>query len=144
MNALRWIFGITISLIISVIGVSIIEFILRLFLIIFGGVGKTTWVELPTDFGRHLSFFNNGLLPLCLSAVISYAIGGYCCGKIIPWGNENRIKWICGIVIVITNVISCIFVWNGAHWFYSLIWVMTMILAGFAYVAMAEVGNTNK
>lgn len=142
MNIFRWIFGIIISIIISVIGTSIIEPLLNIALAIFGGYGRTGWVEMPTSFGDNLSFFNNELLPLCIASVIAYSIGGYCCGKIVPAGNKNIISWICGVTITILNLTICIFVWNGAHWFYSSVFVIAMAISGLFYVSIAgEVNN---
>lgn len=97
MNTFRWIFGIIISIIIAIIGTSIIEPILKLCFAIFGGYGRTGWVDMPTDIGHNLSFFNNELLPLCLASVIAYGIGGVCCGKIVPAKKGNLLKWTCGV-----------------------------------------------
>lgn len=142
MNTIRWICGIIISIVILLIGPALIEPILNLIFSIAGGFGRTGWFDMPTDFGQNLSFFNGSLLPMCFAIVIAYGLGGFCCGKIIPAENGKLIKWICGIMIAILNIVICIYVWNGEHWFYSSIFAVTLIIAGTIYVVTAE--NVNE
>lgn len=133
--------GIISSVIIAVVGMSLIEPILQFCFRIFGGVGKTAFIDVPTDFGSHLSFFVHEFIPLCLSAIISYGIGGYCLGKIIPKNSELLIKWIGGISIAVTNSIICFSIWDSKHLFYSLIWVVTMTICGLVYICSASEVN---
>lgn len=137
----RWIAGIISSVIIAVVGMSLVEPILQVFFIIFGGIGKTAFVDVPTDFGSHLSFFNHELLTLCFAAIISYGIGGYCLGKIIPKNSKLLIEWVGGISIAVTNSIICFLIWDSKHWFYSLIWIVTMIICGLVYICVASEVN---
>lgn len=142
MNIIRWIFGVLISIIIILIGPALIEPILDFLFSICSGYGRTGWADMPTEFGQNITFFNFSILPMCFAMLIAYGIGGYCCGKIIPKGNKNLIRWICGITITILNLAISIFIWDGKHWFYSSVLVIAMLIAGLLYVALAEsIGN---
>lgn len=144
MSAIRWGFGVIISIAIVLIGPSLIEPVLNLLFLLCGGYGRTGWCDIPTEFGQNLTFFNNDLIPLCFAMVIAYGIGGFCCGKIIPAKNGKLIKWICGIMITTLNSAICIYIWNGEHWFYSLVFAIILVIGGVIYVAVAEIVNEDQ
>lgn len=145
MNILRWFIAIICSIIIVLIGTPIINLLLNFLFSLFGGVGKTGWVYMPTEFGSGLTFFNFVILPYCISMAIAYGLAGFCSGKIIPIGNEKIAGWVCGIIISIISVFGCIYMWESAHWFFSILFIISFIISILIYItALTETNKDSK
>lgn len=137
---LKWLMSALISPIIVIISFPILDwlvgFILKIFyfVVVFG-----SRFDIPpiTEFDNKMADFKSFIFITCLSALISFGLGGYIGGKIAPTnkGGKRIIFTLTGILIGGVSVYNF---WNSEHWFYSSVWVIAMIVGIIIYVGVAE------
>ena len=144
MNILRWIISAPISIVILGLLCNVIEWLLGyiykiLYFIMFWG----TRYDVPPvfDFEYELLDFKVFIFVTCLSTLISAGISGYIGGLICPRNNSVATSWLFGVIILPILIFSCIAFWNTEHWFYSLVWILDMILVGCLFVGCAYEAN---
>lgn len=98
--------------------------------------------ELPNilDFHSKMNDVNTFIIVFCTSPLISCNIAGRIGGKIAPNNNVKFVLLVFGIIIPI--IYSIIVYWNSKHWFYSIVWIIDMLLAGTIYVISACESNS--
>ena len=147
MNILRWIISAPISIVILVLSCNVVEWLLGLIykLLYFITVSGTRYDVPPIfDFEYEYRNFMTFIFITCLSTLISAGVSGYIGGLICPKNHSVATTWLFGVAILPIVIFSCIAFWNTEHWFYSLVWVLDMILLGILFVGCAYEANKNE
>ena len=147
MNILRWIISAPISIVILVLSCNVVEWLLGLIyrLLYFITVSGTRYDVPPIfDFEYEYRNFMTFIFITCLSTLISAGVSGYIGGLICPKNHSVATTWLFGVAILPIIIFSCIAFWNTEHWFYSLVWVLDMILLGILFVGCAYEANKNE
>ena len=144
MNILRWIISAPIS--IAILGLSwvVTEWLLGwIFKILYYIMVWGTRYDVPPifDWEYKLQDFKNFIFITCLSTLISAGISGYIGGKICPKNHSVATSCLFGIAILPVIIFSCVAFWNSEHWFYSLVWILDMIMVGLVFVSCAAGAN---
>lgn len=142
MTFLRWILGAPIAVTLLVVLAYVCEWILGFILKIayFIMVWGTRFDTPPIfDFEASLQDFKSFIFITCLSPLIAGGISGYIGGKICPPNNPNATMWLMGVFICIVAIISSITFWTNEHWFYSILWVIDMVIMSIIFIGSAGV-----
>ena len=93
------------------------------------------------DLELILQGFYGFIFITCQSTLISACISGYIGGKICPENHSVATAYLFGIVILPIIIFSCVAFWNTEHWFYSSVWILDMIISGYAFIECAARAN---
>lgn len=84
---------------------------------------------------QDLKFF---ITITCLSTIIASGLSGFIGGLIAPTKNSNIKSWVFGIIILPIVIYSSISFWNTEHWFYSVLWILDMIIVAIVFIATSS------
>ena len=146
MNILRWIISAPISIAILWLLCSITDWLIgwifqfHNYSIHFGVLSEDMIFDWQYKL-QDIKIFIFITLISCIGTLISAVISGYIGGKICPKNHGVATACLFGIVILPIIILSCISSWDTEHWFYSLVLILDLIIAGIFFVACAFASN---
>ena len=95
------------------------------------------------DFQSNINDFKSFIFVTCLSTLLAAGCAGFIGGAICPPNNPKATTWLFSIVIIPVVLLWIVSFWSSEHWFYSIIWIIDMILAAILFVGAAFTAQDN-
>ena len=146
MKTIRWIISAPIAIACFFCLSIAFEWLLRLLykVLYFITVWGTRWDAPPLfDFDAKMLDFKSFIFTTCLSTLLAAGCSGFIGGSICPSENPKAVTWFMGIIILPVVAFSVYSFWSSEHWFYSIIWLIDMILAALTFVSAAATAQDN-
>lgn len=136
-NIFRWIISTPVAVAVLYILFVVLQWLLGLIL----KVGSFIMFAGTRFYTPDMSSLESFIFVTCLSSLISAGVAGYIGGKICPQGHLKAKLILFGVIILPILILSSAIFWDSEHWFYSILWILDMIIASFIFISCAATAN---